>query len=169
MTNGTALDILTPAGKVTKEQELHAYVIFQRYHPGYTIKHTDKDKPEPFDGWLMQDGKVRALVETKCRADVDYHECVRRYKNTWLITEAKIKYAADCARRERVPLLGFLYIVRGQVLLVKKLTDKNGAVIEHRTEKTKTRATVNGGLAERLNAFIDMTGCEPMQMLGHIA
>ena len=163
------LDILTPAGQQTVAQELIAYAIFEACQRGYTIKHTDKAKPEPYDGWIMHAGKPVALVETKCRADVDYHEFVRRYKNTWLITEAKIKYAADCARRERVPLLGFLYIVRGQVLLVKKLTDKNGAVIEHRTEKTKTQATVNGGLAERLNAFIDMTGCEPMQMLGHIA
>lgn len=159
------LDVLTPAGKVTLQQELTAYAIFERHHPGYTIKHTDKDKPEPFDGRIMLGGKVMALVETKCRADVDFYEFQARYRNRWLITERKLKFAAACAERERVPLYGFLYIVRGQVLMVKRLTDARGNLVEHETKVTQTQATVNGGLAERLNAFITMDGCEPLQLL----
>lgn len=159
------LDVLTPAGKVTLQQELTAYAIFERHHPGYTIEHTDKDKPEPFDGRIMLRGKVMALVETKCRADVDFYEFQTRYRNRWLITERKLKFAAACAERERVPLYGFLYIVRGQVLMVKRLTDARGNLVEHETAETKTQATVNGGEAIRLNAFIDMADCEPLQLL----
>ena len=116
----------------------------------------------------MCKGKAVALVETKCRADVDLFEFIGKYKNKWLITERKLKYAADCASRERLPLFGFLYIVRGQVLMIKRLADAHGNLFEHETKVTTTQATVNGGLAERLNAFIDMSGCEPMQLLGHI-
>ena len=160
-----ALDILTPAGKVTKEQELHAYVIFQRYQPGYTIKHTDKAKPEPYDGWIMHAGKPVALVETKCRADVNYYEFRQDYKNRWLITEAKLNVAARCARRERLPLYGFLYFVHGQVLLKIKLANSAGVLLEHEAKRTRTQATVNGGQAWRVNGFVDMSACVPMQLV----
>ncbi len=159
------LDIKTPRGQATKIQELEAYFIFERRYTGYKIKHTDKDEPERFDGWIMRDGKKRALVETKCRYDKNYHEFTTEYKNEWLITESKIQRAADCARRECLPLYGFLYIVRGQALIVKRLMDKTGAVIEHRTQEGPTKATVNGGTAVRLNAYIDISDCTPIYMV----
>ena len=56
-----ALDILTPAGQQTVAQELIAYAIFEACQPGYTIKHTDKAEPEPYDGWIMHAGKPVAL------------------------------------------------------------------------------------------------------------
>lgn len=68
------LDIKTPRGQATKIQELEAYFIFERRYTGFKIKHTDKDEPERFDGWIMRDGKKRALVETKCRYDKNYYE-----------------------------------------------------------------------------------------------
>ena len=160
------LDILTPAGQVTLQHERAAYAIFERRFPGYTIQHTDKDREAPFDGRIMLRGKSVALVETKCRADVDIYDFRARYRNRWLITERKLQRAAACARRERVPLYGFLFFVRGQVLLVKRLADARGILIEYDLRETKTKATVNGGEATRLNAYVDMADCEPLQLLG---
>jgi len=159
------LDILTPAGQVTLQQERAAYAIFERCFPGYTIQKTIKPNA-PFDGRIMLRGKSVALVETKCRADVDIYDFRARYRNRWLITERKLQRAATCARRERVPLYGFLYFVHGQVLLVKRLADARGTLIEYDVRETKTKATVNGGEATRLNAYVDMADCEPLQTLG---
>ena len=159
------LDINTPRGQNTLPHEQMAYQIFQAHHEAYTIKHTDKAKPEPYDGWIMHAGKPVALVETKCRADVNYYEFRQDYKNRWLITEAKLNVAARCARRERLPLYGFLYFVHGQVLLKIKLANSAGVLLEHDTKRTRTQATVNGGEAWRVNGFVDMSACVPMQLV----
>ena len=159
------LDINTPRGQNTLPHEQMAYQIFQAHHEAYTIKHTDKAKAEPYDGWIMHAGKPVALVETKCRADVNYYEFRQDYKNRWLITEAKLNVAACCARRERLPLYGFLYFVHGQVLLKIKLANSAGVLLEHDTKRTRTQATVNGGEAWRVNGFVDMSACVPMQLV----
>jgi len=49
-------------------------------------------------------------------------------------------------------------LVEDDLLLVQKIVDKDGNVVGNiRLEKTTTQATVNGGIATRTNAFIDMS------------
>ncbi len=157
------LDILTPRGQTTVLEELAAYAIFEKQRPLYTIRHTDKTKPVPFDGWIMHNGSAVALIETKCRFDVYYDEFVNLYKNRWLITEAKLQSAARSAKQFNLPLYGFLYIVKSKVLMIKKLADRSGGLVEREIRKTVTQATVNGGSTKRTNSFVPMNNCTIMQ------
>ena len=86
-----SLDIETEKGQVTLMQEKQAYSIFEGRFPEFSVLHTDKTKPEPFDGWIIRDGKITSIVETKCRVDVSYGEFLQRYRNIWLVTEAKLQ------------------------------------------------------------------------------
>ena len=158
------LDILTPLGQTTVAEEKIAYAIFEKQRPGYTVQHTDKTKPVPFDGWIIYNGSPVALIETKCRFDVWYDEFVNRYKNRWLITEAKLQVASRSSRKARLPLYGFLYIVKSKVLMVKRLADKDGKLVEREVKDTVTQATVNGGVIKRTNCFVSMNKCTIMQL-----
>ena len=158
------LDILTPLGQITVAEEKVAYAIFEKQRPGYTIQHTDKTKPVPFDGWIIYNGSPVALIETKCRFDVWYDEFVSLYKNCWLITEAKLQIASRSSRQAQLPLYGFLYIVKSKVLMVKRLADKDGKLVEREVRDTVTQATVNGGIIKRTNCFVSMNKCTIMQL-----
>ena len=156
------LDILTPAGQEPLQQESAAYAIFERCFPDYTIEKTIEPDAR-LDGRIMLRGKKVALVETKCRFDVDLYQFRTKYRNQWLITERKLLVGADYARRERVPLYGFCFFVRGQVLLVKQLADAFCKLIDYYVKETKTSKGINGGEATRRNGFVDMSDCEPLQ------
>jgi hypothetical protein len=43
---------------------------------------------------------------------------------------------------------------------MKTIADDKGNIIDLKTEETKTQATVNGGSATRLNAFINMSAAK---------
>jgi hypothetical protein len=55
-----------------------------------------------------------------------------------------------------VPLYGFLYFPDSKALLIKKIIEKSGEITARELKHTNTQATVNGGIAHRLNAFIPM-------------
>lgn len=152
------LDIDTERGQATLAQEKEAYSIFEARFPSFLVLHTDKTKPEPFDGWIVRDGKVTSIVETKCRVDVSFGEFVTRYHNKWLVTEAKLQTIANyiVASDTPVPLYGFLYFPDSKALLIKKIIEKSGEITARELKHTNTQATVNGGIAHRLNAFIPM-------------
>ena len=162
------LEIFTPAGQATLEHERMAYALFENLYSGYVIKHTDKTLPAPYDGWIIRNVSqaIVGIVETKCRVDVNAYEFATKYHNKWLLTETKLKIAANHARLQRVPLFGFLFLVQGRVLMIKRLADSNGELVEYETKEMTTKANVNGGEAFRINAFIDMTNCPPMQLPG---
>jgi hypothetical protein len=46
------------------------------------------------------------------------------------------------------------------VLLVRKLAEDGEFVVPMRIANTNTQATINGGIANRCNAYIDMTGAK---------
>ena len=160
-----ALDINTPRGQNTLLHEQMAYRIFEAYYEGYTIKHTDKKTSETYDGWIMHAGKLVALVETKCRYGLTLFKFRKTFESKWLITEDKLTRVANCARQERLPAYGFLYLVDEQQLLLKEIANSAGVLLEHDTKRTRTQATVNGGEAWRVNGFVDMSACVPMQLV----
>ncbi len=152
------LDIETERGQATLAQEKQAYAIFEARFPDFLVLHTDKTKPEPFDGWILRNDKITSVVETKCRVDVSYEEFLKRYQNKWLVTEAKLQIIANYIKNSEipVPLYGFLFFPNSKVLLIKKLIDKSGEITARELRRTNTQATVNGGTAYRMNAFIPM-------------
>lgn len=150
------MDILTPKGQVTVRQEDEAVRAFEARYRDYFYARTPKDKPSPVDAILIRDGIVSAVVETKCR-QMTLDTLTRSFKNEWLVTAEKIADGMDVARALCVPYVGFLYLVPDSLLLVVKIWDGDFAV-PIRWEETLTQATVNGGVARRVNAFIDMSG-----------
>jgi hypothetical protein len=152
------LDILSPRGQQTVREEEEACSIFLTRHPAYSIIHTAKDGTACVDSLLVRNGVLRALVETKCR------KCTRQtfhnaFNSEWLITRDKLVDGYRTARGLNVPFVGFLYLVPDRTLIFATFWRPDaGWVVPIRSERTETQATVNGGKALRMNAFVDMAG-----------
>lgn len=151
------MDVLTPAGQKTLEDEERAREIFEINFPGWRYIHTPKNRPADVDAVVVHDGQVAGVVETKCRYDVDLQEFNGRYDGQWLVTFDKLIKGRDVATALQVPLVGFLYLVRSEVLLMLTIFENGSFIPKIRVEETVTQKTVNGGRIVRTNAFIDMT------------
>ena len=151
------LDIATPKGQRTLVQEARAVEIFLRHHPEYVYAETPKDRPGAVDALLVKDGMVKCVVEQKSR-DLTV-DTLRSWNWEWLVTAEKIRVASTIAKALCVPFVGFLYLVPEDALLVQRITNADGsAAVQMRTDLRETQATVNGGVAVRQNAMIDMSG-----------
>lgn len=156
----TNLDILSERGAESARQEEIAAKIYEHKYPFVSYVSTPKDKPCVVDAILSTEKKVIAVVECKCRQSTK-EEFETRFRNEWLVTKRKIDDAIDFAEKLYVPMVGFLYLIPSKVLLVKKIFDPDvGFTCNIRHEKTRTQATINGGIALRENSFIDMTGAK---------
>jgi hypothetical protein len=157
------LDVLTPKGQESVQQEAHAVSLLTATHPQYEYIHTPKWMPADVDAMLLKRGELHSIVETKCRTCTldTFHGA---FNSEWLVTFDKIVKARDIAMRLGVGLTGFLYLTKSGTLLVQPITDRTGLFIPKvRIETTDTQATVNGGTARRSNAFIDMTKAKVFQ------
>lgn len=151
------MDILTPRGQATLTDEQRARELFAQRFPKYQYIETAKDRPADVDAFLVLDGSIRAIVETKCRYDCDLDKFTLNYGSEWLVTFDKLERARSIAKALCVKVVGFLYIKHSDVLLVQELIDDHGEYVPHiRVESTRTQATINGGTAVRMNAYIDM-------------
>jgi hypothetical protein len=156
--DAVSLDVNTPRGQLSVAHEKVAVEIFNRNFPDYVYLETPKDLPADIDAILTHKGEMRQVVETKCRYDCDLNKFMGQYRGQWLVTHDKIVRAMAVAKSLQVGVMGFLYIVPSQTLLVQPLVSKEGHFLTPLTIKTtQTQATVNGGKATRSNAFIDMT------------
>lgn len=154
----SSLDINTEKGQATLEQEKRAVEIYTRHHPEHTFIGTKKDSPALIDGFLVANGVIDGVVETKCR-NVSYRDFIFEYGGSWLVTWEKIESASKLALNCAVPFYGFLYLVNSDCLLVQKITDEKGLFTQTISlAATETQKTVNGGLIVRNNAYINMKG-----------
>lgn len=150
------MDVLTPKGQVTRQQEERAAAIWAKHFPAYSYVQTPKDNPAIVDAILSVDNVIKGVVETKCR-EITVAELRDKFRNEWLVTYDKLLKSADIASGLSVPLIGFLYAVQDDSLLYQKLWEpKIGWVCNMSIRTTWTQATVNGGNVLRSNAFIDM-------------
>lgn len=150
------MDILTLKGQITVMQEDEAVAAFVARYPEYSYARTPKDKPSPVDAILIRGGVISAVVETKCR-NMSAETLRTSFKSEWLVTKQKIDDGIEIAKGLCVPYVGFLYLVPDKKLLFVRIWDGEYKV-NIRWAETATQATVNGGVANRLNAFIDMSG-----------
>ena len=151
------LDILTPKGRETVQQEAEAVELFLSQTEGWEWKDTSKGGTAIIDGLLFKDGVLQGVVETKCRS-CELITFQTSFRGEWLITMKKIEEARSCAALLHVPLFGFLYLTPSKILLTKKITSPDGDyVCKFRVDQTETQRTCNGGTATRANAFIDMS------------
>lgn len=151
------MDILTPKGQITVQQEKDAIRSFLERYPDYSYVETPKDQPADIDGFICKGTTMISGVEVKCRM-MSYHDLMNKYKAQWLITYDKIERGIAVCRSLGVDFRGFLYLVPEQILLVVRIWDcKTGETVGMEIEETRTQATVNGGSIVRLNAYVDVS------------
>lgn len=151
------MDILTPKGLETLAQEREAIQIFMSNFPGFEFIETPKDTPADIDGFIIKDGTIISGVEVKCRM-MTADELAKKFNYQWLVTAHKLDRCVALCKRLGVDFRGFLYLVPDKMLFIVPIFSyKDGWLIEPEYEMTKTQATVNGGIAERLNAYIDVS------------
>jgi len=158
------MDILTERGQQSLADEQKARDIFLSNYPAYQYVQTQKDQPADIDALLVRDGVVSGVVETKCRYDVDLHGFVTKYENSWLVTFDKIARGKQIADAMCTKLIGFLYIVQSETLLVQTISDCGLYVPSISIITTQTQATINGRTIVRSNAYIDMTKAKHLVM-----
>jgi len=113
--------------------------------------------PSIADGIILKNNVAVALYEVKSR-NISSEELFGNFNGEWLISYDKIHELYNITKHLRVSFVGILYCIKDDVSLAATFWDGSGAMkIKWRVEQTKTRKTVNGGEAERPNAFFDMT------------
>ena len=152
------MDILTPKGQETVRQERSALALFTEKFPDYGVVETPKDKPADIDGFIVRGTTLTAGFEVKCR-NMTAHELKNQFGNRWLVTADKLERGANICRGLCIPFKGFLYLVPDNMLIIKTIwTPKDGYDTGIDYMQSETQATVNGGTALRINAYIDVSG-----------
>lgn len=155
------MDILTTKGQATLRDEQRAHQIFTTVYPEYSYIQTPKDSPSDADAFLVKDGTIRALIETKCRYDCDIEKFYGQYEGNWLVTFDKLERCRMLSKSLCVDFVGFLYLKQSDVLITQKISDAAGNYVPRiGVKSTETQATVNGGKIIRTNAFIDMSNAK---------
>ncbi len=149
------LDILTERGQVSARDELVVAGWVSSQGGEYCV--TPKAGPARVDAVICRGGAITAVVETKCRYDMDVKKFRCEYRSEWLITDQKVQDGREAAVLLGVPFLGVLYIVPSRVILVVTIADNRGVVrCSVRVAQTETQETINGGRVSRRNAFVSM-------------
>ena len=147
------MDILTEKGQqsLRHEEEMLA-IIMDKY--GLDIIETNKDRPALCDGFIVRNGIITGVFESKCRNNTI--EDFNRW-GSWLVTYEKIDGLAWLSSKLCVPAVGFLYSIPDRTVLKWKITDKEGNYLfDFKVDETITQATINGGQAKRENAYLPM-------------
>lgn len=138
---------------MAQEDEAAAVLYANR---GIQYVRTPKDGPAALDAVLVHDYALIAVAEMKCRqmtADALFLD----YGGEWLVTYDKVLKLCDASRLLGVPGYGLLYLVPDRTLMTIKICDENGELAQQIiVKRTATQATVNGGQAMRVNAYIPM-------------
>jgi hypothetical protein len=157
------LDINTPKGQVTLLHERKMMDKINRIWVGREISfvETHKKFDSACDGFLVKMNTVIGIHESKCR-NLTYEE-IQKF-GTWLVTAEKIEKCRAISEYLKVPFLGFLYLVPDDRILIWKITDENGNYLfDFKKERTQTQRTVNGGVANRINAFLPVKYAEELK------
>lgn len=151
------MDIQTPKGQKTLEDEHWAAQLWLKAHPAYSYIQTPKDQPAAVDAVIEKNNVIRAVVETKCRYDMTLNQLLIEREGRWLVTFEKLLKGKTLSEFLCVPFLGFIYLVPDRTLLVTQLTNNRGDFIaDMRITERMTQATVNGGEKRRTIALVDL-------------
>ena len=152
------LDINTELGQVSLAKEKEMISIFNLNYPDTSYIHTNKTGTAGCDGFLVKNGELLGIAETKCRFDLSIEKFANTFDYNWLVTFEKILKCRRMAEDLDTTFYGFLYLVVPKLLLFKKLWSPNGGWnTSMEITKTRTKATINGGQVWRDNAYIDMS------------
>lgn len=154
------LDIHTPKGQesLRNEEKMLKYI---SNCWGVEIIQTNKNESAVCDGFLVKDCVIVALFESKCRKLL--YEEMEEY-GSWLITHEKIKQCRLLSEYLKVPFIGFLYLIKSNMVMFWKITDEDGKYnFTFETANTETKRTINDGITIRENAFLPFSNGEIVQ------
>jgi hypothetical protein len=158
-----ALDINTPRGRISVQDQHRAAAIVFRNRDGFDFISTADDDSSAVDGFIVRefDGPrriVTGVAEIKSR-NASYETLMGSFGGEWLLTHQKLLDIQSVSRLLRVTGYGFLFLKQSGCVLVVTLTNADGAIVcKHREDRTETQATCNGGTATRENSYIDVIG-----------
>ena len=149
------LDINTLLGQESLIQERKVHDLVKNLWKIDVIE-TPKSNTSACDGFLIKKDTAIALFETKCR-NMSYAELINY--GSWMVTLEKIRKCVELSKLLQIPFLGFLYLLDEPDPLLRllycKFTDNSGNyIITSNSERTRTQDTINGGIANRINAYI---------------
>lgn len=155
------LDCETPKGKVFIEQQRIVQGILES--KGYTVVEM-AGKDNPVDILLCRKEEERLTVIAACEirsrvtaGTVPVTTDYLRRNGGYLITERKLWDGIKLSKVMQVPYFVIVNLIQENKILIWKITDMCGNPLERvSTKETRTRRTVNGGLAWRSNAFLSM-------------
>lgn len=138
--------------------------VLQVIAPNHFIIETDQNSPALLDGGIIEiidqiggppKAILRGLFEVKARnASLEQMQ----EWGSWLITAEKIEQGREIAAALRVPLYGFCYLMKSELTLCWQITTPAGAwTYPFEKHRQRTRKTVNGGRANRLNIYLPVS------------
>lgn len=153
------MDIFTPKGQksLSDEREMiksldHAY---KSNGKNVSFVETPKDKPSKVDGFIVENGIVIGIYESKCRY-IDRAKMLE-YDDKLIISHHKIESGIRMSCDIFAPFYVLAYLVNEPTCFMIQITDDTGKkVIDVDVRKTYTQASINGGIALRDNAFISI-------------
>ena len=152
------LDINTERGQQSLSQERILIKSAQAVYKDISFIETNKHAPAQIDGFMVRDGEIVGVYESKCRNMTI--EQMNRFNDEWLVTFEKILNGAELSKRLYIPFYGLLYLVQEPVGVILKITDEKGNILPRvRIEQTTTQKTINGGSIVRTNAYVDISTC----------
>lgn len=116
------------------------------------------ESPVRFDGMIIEDRNIGAIFEFKCR-DVSVRDSQLFYKgkgyDTIILTQEKIDHGVNYSKQFRVPFLFIFYARKsGSVHCIQITNSKGEYLFNYKVENSVTKATINGGRAMRVNAYL---------------
>jgi hypothetical protein len=109
--------------------------------------------------------KVCGVGEIKCREMAGSVPLTREYlKKGYLITYEKLVNGAKVSESLRTPFYIIVNLLSERVILIWRVTDDRGEfVFEFDTRESRTQKTCNGGVSNRLNAFLPIQYANEIQ------
>jgi|APGre2960657404_1045060.scaffolds.fasta_scaffold147837_3 hypothetical protein len=150
------LDCNTPNGRIYIN---HAYDVMDRVAQKFRAKavFTDDDGIADIDALFTRDNKLVAIAEIKSRNLTK--EQLEKF-GSYLITQDKIERGIALSVALQVPYFVMVKLITSDMIAMWKITDHHGMVeCKSYCEVTTTKATCNGGEANRLNAFLSIENC----------
>lgn len=158
------LDIETVRGQQSLSQERVLIKSAEAVYSDISFIETNKHAPAQIDGFMVRDGEIVGVYESKCRNMTV--EQMNRYNDEWLVTFEKILNGAELSKRLYVPFYGLLYLVQEPIGVILKITDEKGNILPRvRIEQTTTQKTINGGSIVRTNAYVDISTCHTFPII----
>ena len=151
------MDILTTKGQKSLEYEKKMLEkirksICKKHKNSSMLIETNKDMDAKIDGVIVKNNELSGIFESKCR-DMGLIQLMEY--GSWLVTFEKILDGKRLSEMLRVPYLGFLYLIKDDIVMYWKITNKYGNfMFDFDVKNTRTQKTINGGIIMRTNAYL---------------